>query len=124
MPRWKPARTGWKACKVIDAALEAGANRLEGVTFGLSDELPHQTRALELAAQQARTKAQALAAALDVELDGLHKINAGPVFVPYPTARFDMAETMAARAVTPVQPGEIEVRASVTLEYRIYRIRR
>ena len=49
---------------VIDAALGAGANQLEGVCFGLKNDLEARADALRSAITEARRKAQAMADAL------------------------------------------------------------
>src|SRR4051794_26537890 len=52
---------------VIDAAVGAGANTIEGIQFELANEAPFRRRALEQAAKEARDKAQAIATALDAQ---------------------------------------------------------
>jgi uncharacterized protein len=105
--------------KVIDVSLEGGANRLEGVHFGLAKQTEHQARALKEAAQDARTKAHALAEALDLRLGGVHKVHEGALGFPMPRADFQVAEMAMPGAPTPVAPGELEIEASVMLEYII-----
>ena len=45
---------------VIDAGLKAGANQLEGVQFGLRNDLPSRQQALKQAVEEARSKAQTI----------------------------------------------------------------
>ena len=104
---------------VIDAGLKAGANQLEGVQFGLRNDLPAREEALKQAVQEARSKAQVMADALRVNLaEVLEASESGVSVVP-------LAETVAAprlaafAAETPVSPGQIQVQASVTIRYRI-----
>lgn len=106
---------------VIDAGLKAGANQLEGVQFRLKNELPSREQALKEAVQEARGKAQAMADALRVNLAEVQEATEGGVSVvprvqPF-AATAGRIETAA--APTPVSPGEIEVRANVTIRYRI-----
>jgi uncharacterized protein len=103
---------------IVDAALRAGSNELQGVSFGLRNEVPARERAIRLAVQEARDKATALANELGVRLVGLVEVNEGGVFVrPFQTAGgFAMARESAA---TPVSPGEVTVQASLTLRYRL-----
>jgi len=54
--------------RVVDAALAAGANQLQGVAFGLRDDRAARARALEQAVREAREKAQTIAGALNVRL--------------------------------------------------------
>ena len=107
--------------RVIDAGLEAGANQLEGVQFGLRNDLPAREQALQQAVLEARSKAQVMADALRVNLVEVLEIAEGGVSVLprsdfAPTARL---MTAAADVATPVSPGQLEIRASVTIRYRI-----
>ena len=106
--------------KVIDAGLSAGANRLEGVSFGLRDDLPHRATALERAVQEAQAKARTIARSLDVPLGSVREVTEGGVQI-FPQERFAAGRAMmAADAVqTPVEPGEVRVQASVTIHYDI-----
>lgn len=106
--------------EVIDAALEAGANQLQGVGFGLDDDREAREDALRQAVEEARSKAEVMADALDVDLDGILSINEGGVFVQQPVMPM-MEARLAVQAdnSTPVAPGEVEVRANVTIQYRI-----
>lgn len=107
---------------VVDAGLKAGANQLEGVHFSLRNELPSQEQALKQAVNEARTKAQAMASALNVGIVDVLEISEGGVSL-VPRGDFAMpmmtARVQSEMAPTPVSPGEIEVHASVTIRYRI-----
>jgi uncharacterized protein YggE len=103
---------------VIDAGLKAGANQLEGVQFRLRNELPSREQALKEAVQEARGKAEAMADALRVNLVEVIEASEGGVSVVPRAQSFALSEAAAA-APTPVSPGEIEIRANVTIRYRI-----
>ncbi|MGH9335301.1 MAG: SIMPL domain-containing protein, partial [Vicinamibacteria bacterium] len=102
--------------EVIDVATEAGANSVQNIQFGLKDEAAVKARALREAATDARRKADALADALGLEITGIFSVIEGEpdVVRPMPAYR-EMAMAQAASAPTPVEPGTIEFRASVTL---------
>lgn len=104
--------------EVIDAALGAGANQLQGVGFGLDDDREAREDALRRAVEEARSKAEVMADALDVDLDGILSINEGGIFIQQ---SMPMEARFAAQAdtSTPVSPGEVEVGASVSIQYRI-----
>ncbi len=105
---------------VIDAGVTAGANRLEGVSFRLRDDLPQRTRALAVAVEEARTKAQAIAQALNVKLGKVAEVIEGGVHIMPHQETFAMARGFAGDAArTPVEPGEVRVSASVTIRYEI-----
>jgi uncharacterized protein YggE len=104
--------------KVIDASIAVGGNTLEGVSFGLRDDMSARLEALKQAAQEAKAKAEALAAALGVRLGVLFEVvEGGASWAPM---AMDFAKTEAmVQAETPVEPGQITVTASVTVRYVI-----
>jgi len=96
--------------QVIDAATSAGANQVRNLQFTLKNEQSVQTEALHQAALKAREKAAALAAALNLKIVRvLSVIENSPAVVPVR----DLAYARAESATTPIEPGTIEVRASV-----------
>jgi uncharacterized protein YggE len=103
---------------VVDAGLGAGANRLDGVSFGLQNDEAARSDALAKAAAAARAKAAALAKALNVRLAEIVEVVEGgvTVFTPMRSARMAM-ESMSAD--TAVSAGQVGVDASLTLRYRI-----
>jgi uncharacterized protein YggE len=104
---------------VIDAGLKAGANQVEGVQFGLRNDLPSREQAIKQAVQEARSKAQVMAEALKVSLAEVLEATEGGVSV-VPLSEGVMAQRFAMADVsTPVSPGQIQVQANVTIRYRI-----
>jgi uncharacterized protein len=102
--------------RVIDAGLGAGANQLQGISFVLADDTLQRAEALSRAVQSGRAKAEALASAAGVELLGLQRVE------EVETGSFEPMHRMADFAMeadTPVQPGQVRVRARVLLSYRI-----
>ena len=111
-----PARAG----AVIDAALGAGANRVDGLGFQLRDTEAVRADALREAMQKARAEAQLLAEAAGLTLGAPIEISTSYGYMPPPPpmpmyAGRDMAQ--AAAAPTPVQPGNVEVMANVNVVY-------
>ena len=104
---------------VIDAGLKAGANQIDGVGFGLRNDLPSRQQALKEAVEVARSKAQVMADAARVGIIEVLEVSEGGVSV---VDRFEAplnGRVFAAAAETPVSPGQIELRASITIRYRI-----
>ena len=106
--------------EIIDAAIAAGANRVNGIAFTLRDPDAARQDALRDAVARAHAEAEAIAEALGDRL--------GPVIalsttggLPQPIARMDMArfESAAAAAVTPIEPGTVDVEVRVTAIYRL-----
>lgn len=101
--------------KLIDAASQAGANNVSGLRFSLQDEEPARAKALALAARRARARAEAIASGLGMRAGAVISAQERAVFA-YPAQRVAAME-MASR--TPVEPGTIDIRASVTVEVEL-----
>lgn len=105
---------------VVDAGLAAGANRLDGVIFGLRNDEAARSTALTRAAEAARIKAETLAKALRVRLVEIVEVVEGGVSVFTPVYRRQaMAMEASMAADTPVSAGQVGIDAQVTLRYRI-----
>jgi len=98
--------------KVVDAATEGGANQIQRLQFLLKDEKPARTEALRKAAQEARSNAEAMAAALGLKLGRVLSLEQS---TSQPVEPMMNAFTRINTAATPIETGAIEVRASVTL---------
>jgi uncharacterized protein YggE len=104
-----------RAGAVIDAAVGAGANTVDGPSLSRSDQTEVYRTALRNAVADARAKAQALAAAGGVTLGSvLSVVEAGSSPAPI------MERTMGAPADEPqIEPGTQEVQAIVTVTFAI-----
>jgi len=104
----------------VDAVVAAGANRINGIAFGLADP-----KAAEDSARREAVKALAAKAALYAEATG-HRVTrlvnlseAGGYAAP-PPRPLAMARMVAADAApTPVEAGELTVRVDVTATYEL-----
>jgi len=105
--------------RVLDAANRAGANRQNGVNFELKDDTVAKAQALRKAAAEARTKAQALADALDLRLMEISSVNEGGVNIVYPRPYAYGMMKAADSASTPIQSGQLTIQANVSLVYVI-----
>jgi len=102
--------------EVLDAAVGAGTNTVNGVNFGLKDSSPAQQEALSKAVADAMSKAETIADAAGVKLGQIMSISESS-FAPVPVnTRLAFAE---AASSTPIVPGEVEVTASVSMTYEI-----
>ena len=104
-----------KVGDVIDEGVKAGANQVEELSFQLKDDTAARREALTGASKQARAKADAIAQAMGLRIDGVLEVGEGGVQVMRP--RMDLARAGVAAmeaAGTPVQPGQVDVRATVT----------
>lgn len=98
---------------VLDAAVSAGSNSIQEVTFDLQNPMPQKDLALTMAIQDARRKAEIAAKAAGVKLGRVLEISEGYGYVGAASrsAAFDFA--------TPIMPGKMEITASVTVTYEI-----
>lgn len=102
----------------LDAAVAAGATQVESLTFQLKDDLQYRQTALRLAAEEARAKAEVLASAMGLRLRGVREVIEGGVHLVHPRIELGQARlAFGADQSTPVQPGEVQVEASVTVRY-------
>jgi uncharacterized protein len=105
--------------RVVDAAVTAGANRVTGIAFEIRDPDPAYHEALRLAVARARAEAQVLADALGESLGPALQVSTGSRPAPLMGREFARMEMDMAAAAPPVQPGELDVRAMVSITYRI-----
>ena len=103
----------------LDSMVAAGSNRINSIQFQRTDIAYYQRQALMQAVADAQAKAQAIASQLGKPLGPVTKVTeSGPDIVPVYGRGFQgsMQEAGAAAPSTAVQPGQLQVTASVTLE--------
>jgi uncharacterized protein YggE len=103
-----------KAGDLVDAAVAAGANNVDGPNLDTADKSSLYNEALKRALADAKGKAQAIADAAGLGVTDVVKVveGGGPVPVPY------VAEARsAAGAAVPIEAGTQQIQASVTVTY-------
>jgi uncharacterized protein YggE len=107
--------------KLVDAATKAGASNVNRVNFMLRDESKARAEALGKAADQARAGAIALADRLHVKLGPLLRIEEEQPVIVAPGRQVELSSAAKAgpAAATPIEPGSIEVHASVSLTFQV-----
>ena len=105
------------AGQLIDAAVGAGANTVDGPTLALSNQDALYRQALQKALEDARTKAQALGQAGSFSVGPVSSITEQSA--ESPPIMFKAASTAAAAAPTPIEPGTQDVTADVTVVFEI-----
>jgi uncharacterized protein YggE len=98
--------------QTIDAGIQAGANQIAGLTFGLKNDSSARASALTLATQQASAAATAMASGVGMHTGAVQIISEGSTIVPVPVS---VAGT-AAPTTTPIVSGTLSVQATVTLQ--------
>lgn len=101
--------------KVIDVSIAAGANRVNGIRFGLQNQDPVQGQALKMAAASALNQAKAIASGLGVSTGNVLHAAQSTASVFTPTVLAGQTPTQT----TPVEPGLIQVQGTVTVEVEI-----
>jgi uncharacterized protein YggE len=99
--------------QVIDAAVQNGANQVQGVRFDIQDKQSMQLEALKSAVEQGMAKAHVMAQSAGITLGGIATMSENySSYAP-------MVSTMALRADsiqgTTISPGDVEVSATVNL---------
>ena len=109
-----------KLGELIDAAVEAGANQLWGVEFGVENRVAAEASAREAAVKAAIAKASTLAAAAGVALGVLESLVDAGTSSPGPLESMQL-KTMArgADSSSAVSPGEAELRVGVQAVFSI-----
>lgn len=106
-----------KVGDVIAAASGAGANEISGPVFTLSDESPTRDIAIEKAIEDARHRAEVMAKAVGKSLGAVVSVSETSVSVPpiyYERAGYDVAAS-----AVPIEPGQLEVVANVTVVFEL-----
>jgi hypothetical protein len=105
-----------KLGQVLDVAVAAGATTVSGIRFDLKDRAGAEQQALQRAVADARAQANTAAQAAGLKTDRVLRLEVqreNQIPPPRPmTMRAEMAMTSAE---PPIAPGELEVRATVTM---------
>lgn len=102
-----------KSGKLVDAAVRAGANNVDGPNLDTADKSSLYDVALRQAFGDAKGKARALAAAAGLTLGSALKVHEGGNATPVPI----FAQERAAAAPVPIEAGTQQIQASVTVTY-------
>jgi len=108
--------------KLLDTAVNAGANGVDSVNFGLTDEKQKQVsgEALKIAAKEAEGKAESIASSVGVQLGKLVTVSESNfIYTPYIYRDVMYSKAEAAVPSTEILPRTLEITASVSLIYEI-----
>jgi uncharacterized protein YggE len=105
---------------LVDAAVSAGANNVQGVRFTIEDQRKLRQKALALAVKKAESKARAIAGALGARLGPATSASESiDEYTPYSRNMVMARPALRAKAATPISPGEVSVSAEVKVVYSI-----
>ena len=100
---------------IVDATVGAGATSVRGVRFDLKDRASVEREALRLAVIDAKARAEALAEAAGMTVERIVRIDSvGAATTPRPMVA-GVLRAAPEEAKTPITPGDLEIRAHVTL---------
>jgi uncharacterized protein len=106
-----------KVGTVIDAAAQAGANDITGISFTLRKDRPARDEALSQATREAVGKAQVIAQALGGRVSRIIEVQEEGTIRPRPVYEADLQsfKTQVAGAPTPVEVGSLDITSRVQL---------
>lgn len=107
--------------RVVDAAVAAGANQVNYVSFGLTNDRPARRKALAAAARDAKEKAETLARALNFKLGRVLEVTEGDSLAQprFTTAFRGALRSAVAAESTPIESGKVKISSSVTMKVEI-----
>lgn len=106
----------------VDAVVSAGANQIQGISFGLRDPSAAEDEARRAAVRALQARAELYAQATGLRLVGLRSLSEGGGYsAPPPMPMYRMEAVRAADASTPVEAGELTVRIDVQGVYELAR---
>jgi len=105
-----------KLGEVLDVAVGAGATSVSGIRFDLKDRTSAEQMALQRAVADARAQAETAAQAAGMKVERVVRIEVHrDTSMPPPRPMTTMRAEMAMSAEPPMAPGELEIRAMVTI---------
>lgn len=106
----------------VDATVNAGANQVNGISFGLNDPTAAENAAREAAVKALGAKAELYARATGYRLSRLVTLSEGGGYsAPPPMPVMAMARNESMKDSTPVSGGELRVRIDITGLYEATR---
>jgi uncharacterized protein YggE len=108
-----------KVTTILGAAIEAGANTIDSVTFNLADSSTLRSEARQKAVADAKIKAEELATLNEVQVGDVVSVSEVVVNVPFFAANVGYAAEGLGGGAGPIVPGEVEVSVQLQVTYAI-----
>ena len=109
-----------KVGTIVDVAVNNGANQINNINFGLTEEKEqeYKKQALSDAAKNAKEKAEILAESLGAKLGKIKTVSEGNFYYrPYSYAMEEKAGALAVEEAAVVMPSDVKVTANVNIVY-------
>ncbi len=118
---FEPEHLSKHVSKIVGKALESGANDIHHIQLYIENKRLLEKEALTQATQEAMVRARVLAEAAGVKLKRIVSLSAHPIHVPPSPHIFREAamKTEAGALAPPIEIGESQIRAQVTVAYEI-----
>lgn len=105
---------------LIDSAAQAGSNNIQGLSFDTTKRNDYRREAMVMAVKDARATADTVADAAGVKITTIYQISPSysypsPVYRDFSRGKASFAEA----AATPIEAGEISVKATVNMVFAI-----
>ncbi|HUZ13526.1 MAG TPA: SIMPL domain-containing protein [Caulobacteraceae bacterium] len=107
--------------RTVDAAVAAGANNVNSISFGLRSRVPAENAARLAAVKRLDDEAALYADAAGYRIRRLVNLTEGPSYPVAPPRPMMLMGAARAAAPTPVEAGEIKVRVEVSGEFELER---
>lgn len=106
----------------VDATVSAGANQINGISFGLSDPTAAENAARQAAVRNLRAKAELYAQATGYRVGRLVTLSEGTSYsAPQPPMPYMAMARAESKDMTPVSGGELTVRVDISGLYELTR---
>jgi len=105
----------------VDATVTAGANQVNGISFGLNEPTASENAAREAAVKALQAKADLYAKATGYRVGRLVSLSEGGGYTPGPPMPMVMMAAKREAADTSISPGELKIRIDVSGLYELTR---
>ena len=103
----------------VDATVNAGANQVNGISFGITDATAAENAAREAAVKALTARSELYARATGYRVLRLVSLSEGGGYTPRPPMPMEMMARASMKSDTPVSAGELSVRIDVTGLYEL-----
>ena len=110
-----------KVGPAIDAAATAGANRVDSISFGITDQTTTDMKlqAYKAAIDDADTKSAVITSGLKIKIAGVQSVTESSYYPVIPYRNYDAAASGSGKATTPILQGNLSVTVTLNIVYLI-----